>query len=311
MTKVLRMGLVGLGKISSQHIDSMRDLPDDFELVAAADLHPRDLGDITVYNDYHHLLEREDIDAIAIATPPGSHAVIAIDALCAGKHVLLEKPPAPSVEECDEMAKIADLTGKVLFMGFHASYAWPAHLLRQELAGKAVTEVHATYKEDVAKWHPNTSWVFRRDVGGGGVLIDSGINALSIMRYVLSPDRFELKSAELSVPPGKEVETKATIHFSLGDNCPGCLSLDWEWLGEEVRAIVFHTQEDEYVIELGPRHLKKNGEVIGQTPSDYYPYKGMYQDFARHVRERKSFVSTSELALIQEVYTRYLPDSTA
>ena len=71
-----------------------------------------------VFDDYREALDREDIDAVAILTPPRQHPRIAIDALEAGKHVFTEKPISHDVASAEEMIAAAKRTGRKLFVGF-------------------------------------------------------------------------------------------------------------------------------------------------------------------------------------------------
>jgi|SRR5215218_6802853 len=119
-TNVLRVGMVGYAFMGAVHAHAWRnahrffDLPitpelttvagRDEEAVSAA---AERLGFASVETDWHALVERADVDLIDICTPGDSHAVIAVAALEAGKHVLCEKPLANTVEEAEQMAAAA------------------------------------------------------------------------------------------------------------------------------------------------------------------------------------------------------------
>ena len=79
------------------------------------------------------LLARSDIEGIVIAVPNDQHASLAIQALQAGFHVLLEKPMAMSLKQCDEIISNRDSSGKVLQMGFVCRYS-PAAMKAKELS---------------------------------------------------------------------------------------------------------------------------------------------------------------------------------
>ncbi|TWT66345.1 Glucose--fructose oxidoreductase precursor [Posidoniimonas polymericola] len=78
---------------------------------------------VDVYSDYKELLERDDIEAVIIATPLFLHDVVAIDAMRAGKHVLTEKLMAHSVRQCKEMARVAEKENKLLATGHQRHYS--------------------------------------------------------------------------------------------------------------------------------------------------------------------------------------------
>lgn len=105
MTK-LRIGIIGFGKIArDQHALAIYDSP-DFELVSVSN-HGSGVAPEGVrrFSDYHEMLEAiSDLDAVAICTQPGPRRLIAADCLSAGRHVLLEKPPAAAVTEVRDIS---------------------------------------------------------------------------------------------------------------------------------------------------------------------------------------------------------------
>ena len=109
---LLRVGIIGTGGIGSTHIRGYLKFSDVCRIVALCDTNLAraeekksvfGLADACVYADPAALLAAADLDVVSIATPPSTHARLSIDALRAGINVLVEKPMAPSVEECDAM----------------------------------------------------------------------------------------------------------------------------------------------------------------------------------------------------------------
>ena len=80
-------------------------------------------GHVAVYEDYHELLARDDLEGVVIALPLHLHAPVAIDALRAGKHVLTEKLMAHSVGQCKDMSRVAQQTGLHLATGHQRHYS--------------------------------------------------------------------------------------------------------------------------------------------------------------------------------------------
>src|SRR5512144_2154529 len=112
MPEPVNFGLIGCGRVAPRHADSLRNLPGT-RLVAIADLHEsrarrfaHDYG-AEPYTDYRYLLDCPDIHVITICTPSGLHAAMAIEALRAGKHVLVEKPMALALRDADAMIAAA------------------------------------------------------------------------------------------------------------------------------------------------------------------------------------------------------------
>jgi len=119
---MIRVALVGTGNISMAHIGAYLKFAERCKIVAMVDIFPEKAVEKSekcgipcdIYEDYHDVLKRDDIDLVDICTPPYVHAQIAIDALLSGKNVLVEKPMAASLEECDSMLAAAEKSGKLL-----------------------------------------------------------------------------------------------------------------------------------------------------------------------------------------------------
>jgi len=120
---LLKIGIIGTGGISGSHIDAYRRFQEECEVVALCDIVPGKaaakgaacgLATARVYERAEEMLSQEDLDLVSIATPPSAHAEPAISALRAGVDVLVEKPMAPSLEECDAMIAAANENDRIL-----------------------------------------------------------------------------------------------------------------------------------------------------------------------------------------------------
>lgn len=123
----LKFAIIGCGRISYKHVEAILDNNKKTELVALCDIIPQrgmekaqqyinnakvkglKVKPPELFTDYNALLYNKDIEVIAIATESGKHAKIAIEAIKAKKHVIIEKPIALSTSEADEIAVQADL----------------------------------------------------------------------------------------------------------------------------------------------------------------------------------------------------------
>ena len=119
---MLRVGIIGTGNISRAHIRGYLTFPEDCEIVALCDIFPAKAEEkkaefglsAQVYDSHAAMLAAGQLDLVSVATPPNTHAEIAIDCLNAGVNVLVEKPMAPSLEECDAMMAAEKASGKLL-----------------------------------------------------------------------------------------------------------------------------------------------------------------------------------------------------
>ncbi len=110
---MIRAAVVGTGNISGAHIEGLLTFPDRCRIAALVDIYPEKaeekkkkygLEDARVFASLEEMLASGiKIDLVHVCTPPSAHAEVAIRAMDAGMNVLVEKPMAPSLKECDEM----------------------------------------------------------------------------------------------------------------------------------------------------------------------------------------------------------------
>jgi myo-inositol 2-dehydrogenase/D-chiro-inositol 1-dehydrogenase len=122
MSETVGIGIMGAGRWARQHVGAIQKTP-GAKLVAMAARSPETAAaaeaefGVTCYTDYNQLLARPDIDAIIVAAPNYLHYPLAKAALEAGKHTLVEKPMSFTIQECDDLIRIARGKGKTLYVG--------------------------------------------------------------------------------------------------------------------------------------------------------------------------------------------------
>jgi predicted dehydrogenase len=139
MTKKLKVGIIGLGMIANLHAGGWEKTP-HAELVAGCDVDssvfPRwekEHGIQKFTTDSAELIHNPNIDVIDICSPNNFHAAQTIAALEAGKHVLCEKPLAPTVREIQRMIAARDKSGKLLMTAHHLRFTGTARALKAEI----------------------------------------------------------------------------------------------------------------------------------------------------------------------------------
>ncbi|WP_256758265.1 Gfo/Idh/MocA family protein [Cohnella sp. WQ 127256] len=150
--KQVRIGMIGVsgrGRIAELwHEPSGRSM-----IVGGADINERHLQDFKkdinpeafITTDYRELLERQDIDAIAVTSPDYCHEEHAIAALQAGKHVFCEKPLAITVEGCDRILQAHKESGKQLMVGFNMRYMNMFRTMKEIVDSGAIGEIKAVW----------------------------------------------------------------------------------------------------------------------------------------------------------------------
>lgn len=294
------ISVIGLGKIAKdQHLPSIAKNP-DFRLAAVCS--PR--GDPppgldTIYRTVDEMLKAvPDLDAVAVCTPPLVRHELARAALLAGKHVLLEKPPAATLSELEDLRSIASERGHVLFATWHAQYNAAVEEAARRLKGQSIAQMHVEWREDVRKWHPGQRWVWQ--AGGFGVF-DPGINALSIVTAIL-PEPIWVRRAELHVPANADSPISARLEFA--SNQPGAkLAADFDWnpTPHETWEVRLRTEAGQHLHLLkGGARLEVDGAVVTDEASD--EYGGIYRRFAELLRSGTSQVDARPFQLVADAF---------
>ncbi|QPQ56302.1 Gfo/Idh/MocA family oxidoreductase [Allosphingosinicella flava] len=294
----IRIAIIGYGKIAQdQHMPAILANP-DFEIVATASPHPHPEAPGQAFGTHGALIAgmAGRLDAVAICTPPAARYAIARDALDAGLHVLLEKPPAATLGEIQHLEALAGQSRRTLFTAWHAQHNPAVDAARALLAGKVVTAFHIHWFEDVRKWHPGQEWIW--EPGGFGVF-DPGINALSIATRILPVPLF-VRAATLRFPSNRQTPIAASLTFASERGAFGA-ELDWRYTEGERWTIRAETA-DGGVIELhdGGATLLVNGErrAFGGAGE----YRSIYERFAALIRTGQSDVDSDPLRIVADAY---------
>jgi D-galactose 1-dehydrogenase len=294
----IRVAIIGYGKIArDQHIPSIAADP-RLELAAVASPRlPSDV-DVPAFTSHQALIAEMAgrIDAVAICTPPTVRLAIARDALAAGLHLLIEKPPAATLGEIEEIERLGQEAGLTVFTAWHSQHAAGVAAAKAALAGKAVRSLEISWHEDVRKWHPGQEWIWRP--GGFGVF-DPGINALSIATRIL-PMRLFVREAMLSFPENKQTPIAARIDFA-SETGAFRADLDWRYTEGERWTIRIET-EDGQRLELldGGARVTIDGEAQPVAAEGEYP--SLYARFAELVQAGESEVDREPLRIVADAF---------
>jgi predicted dehydrogenase len=252
-----------------------------------------------IYRDYQDLLTQDDIDAVSIAVPNFLHMPVAVAALEAGKHVLIEKPLARHTDEGKLIVEAAERNSRILAVSFQRRTRHDVEIVKGQIESGALGRVY--YAK--AYWMRRSgipglgSWFTSKEAAGGGPLIDLGVHVLDMALYMLgNPTVTTVSAATYSEigprgrgnwvgrrssqssddPVSYEVEDLATAFLRFEDG--GTLLLEASWAS-------FTEMDDDFGVQFygsegGARiHSKKYADVdtldlfseIGDTTSDSHP----------------------------------------
>ena len=231
---MIRVGFIGAGGIAHMHARDLCAQPQTFCLTAVADTRADTAaafaaryGAQNVYADYRQLLARTDIDAVLVAVPHDLHEEVCTAALAAGKHVLVEKPIARTVEEADRIAAAAAAAGRVLLVGHNERYIPAYRKIRQIVESGVLGRIFAAKTDHFQNFDPPAgSWWRDAEAVGGGCVIGSGIHRLDLLLWYLG-DAQEVFAHEGYVPRRLSAEALCNASIRFADGAVGSFFCNW------------------------------------------------------------------------------------
>ncbi len=168
---------------------------------------------IYTYDSMERMADNRDIDVVYIVTPNVEHPEQAVRAARAGKHVFCEKPMAISVEKCREMIDACKAAGRLLGIAYRCQFD-PNHLecIRIARSGEfgPIRTIDAGFGIPVGR--PD-QWRLKRQLSGGGALIDVGIYALQATRYLTGAEPVEVSAFESKTDPVKFAQVDEQMNW--------------------------------------------------------------------------------------------------
>jgi myo-inositol 2-dehydrogenase / D-chiro-inositol 1-dehydrogenase len=198
----VRIGIVGSRFIANAHAQAIAMTPGAV-LTAAASPTREHVEDFCgrwkaphVFSDYREMLASGEIDAITVACPNDLHAQVTIDAAKAGLHVLVDKPLAMTLAECDAMIAACAQAGVVLLYGENLCFA-PKYVRAKELADEGAFGDVYYVRQLECHYGPHADWFWDVERSGGGVLMDMGCHSIEYCRWVFGNAPVESVYADL------------------------------------------------------------------------------------------------------------------
>ena len=295
-TRKLRVGFIGCGGIAQLQMTHLKTYP-DVELVAASDVSEAALaktreqrGVKNIYTDHRKMLRRESLDAVSVCTPNGAHAENSIAALQAGCHVLVEKPLAMNAREGQAMLAAAAKADRRLIIAFQWRFNPAVQFFRrlhaQGMFGRVLfMKCQAIRRRGIPNWG-----VFgRKDLQGGGPLIDIGVHIMEAAHYVMGSPKPVAASGSIfrsigdkpcnvaCMWPGWDHKTYTVEDLAVGQirfENGAIMQVEasfaahardvwnFSFMGEkgggELDPLVMHTDRDGYMVDLKPAYLPQH-----------------------------------------------------
>jgi D-galactose 1-dehydrogenase len=291
---MIRIAIIGAGKIArDQHAPTIAASP-DFELAAAVTLGPP-LEGVPNFRDIGAMMRAvPGITAAAICTPPRERLILARQALEHGLDLLIEKPPAATLAEAEAIAAAARAASRVLFAAWHSRTAAAVEPARAWLRDKTIRSVVVTWKEDVRVWHPGQDWIWEPGIG----VFDPGINALSVVTHLL-PRSLTLQKAILRFPENRAAPIAASLAYD-AEGMGVTMEFDFDQRGPQTWDIDILTDGGTLKLSMGASRMSVDGvaQDVGTVPE----YTVLYQNFARLLQARRSDADFAPLGHVADAF---------
>lgn len=330
---MLKAAIIGTGAISDSHIQAYQKFADKCQIVAFADLFPDKAREkaakynlkVGVYKDHRELLADEAFDIASICLPPFEHASATVDLLNAGKHMLVEKPMATSIEECDRMLAAAKSSGKLLSIVAQNRFRTPMMKLKKVLeSGLAGKILHA--QVDSFWWRGSNYydlwWRGKWEKEGGGCTLNHAVHHIDLFQWMMGmPAELQAISANLN-HENSEVEDFSTAVLQYANGSVGQITASLVHHGEE-QQLVFQGERAKVSVpwSLKAFKQKENGfpeddEALAKELQSYYDnlpevklagHDGQVSNFLAAIEGREELLVSGEqgrrtLELIAAIY---------
>ncbi len=220
---MIRVAIAGAGAISESHIQAFLKFKDRCRIVALADLFTEKAAqkasqynlEAVIYEGYQQIAESDQIDLVSICLPPFEHGPASVALLNAGKHVLVEKPMATCLEECDQMLAAAEKSGKQLGVVAQNRYKPPLWKLKQVLdSGMLGRILHAQVE---SHWWRGSNyydlwWRGTWEKEGGGCTMNHAVHQIDLFQWMMGmPEELQSVMANINHSNSEVEDFSSTV----------------------------------------------------------------------------------------------------
>jgi predicted dehydrogenase len=321
MARPVHLAFLGCGFITDVHSRQLRALGSSVALRyasrdrAKAEDYQRRFGGVAAYGDYHTAIADPEVDAVVVAVPPIYHLPLTLEALAAGKHVLVEKPAFPTMAAYEEVREARNRAGRVVLVGENDHYKPLAVTLRRLIAEGTIGEmVFAHFTTIAHRLKKADDWRNDETMAGGDAFFEEGIHWLHIAGS-LGPQIVSAHGFRPSVSrTGPDRRAKSMmVAFRYDNEAVGTL-----YYSREIPSLLKGLRLSKIFGRDGIISFESNGGVVlarGRGwPRVIFPgfrdirgYQAMYRDFVRAIREGTTPEMSLERAiedqrLMEQVY---------
>lgn len=192
----MRFAIIGYGVIGEIHANVIASIA-GAQLTAVSTHNPAKQAEVVakyhcaVYEDYHEMLKRDDIDIVSVCLPSGMHEQAATAVAEAGKHCIVEKPMEISVERCVRMAELFDKKGLTLSVIFQHRFDQSTRLIKKAIESGKMGKLNYGNARTIwfrdENYYRHSSWRGTWAGDGGGALMNQAIHCIDLLHHLMGP----------------------------------------------------------------------------------------------------------------------------
>lgn len=260
---MIKVGLIGCGKLSGSFVDAFKSIP-DAKITAAADLSAENLKAVcdacgaVGYTDYKEMVKREEFDFVIVSLPHFLHNEATLFLAENGVNVFLEKPMGLSSKDCEEMISACEKAGVMLWVGHIQRYFGhnqkAKELIDSGKLGKLVRFLEIRNLDYFSESRPK--WFLTKRLSGGGIMINLGAHSLDKLKYFCDDAKIVSASGDIHIRDGFDCEDSVSALVKTENGVSGLLCLVGHVPAYDGKTVLYLTDGE---IRLGLNKLEYCG----------------------------------------------------
>ena len=226
--KSLNLGVIGLGAIGQKHLSALAKI-ERANICAVADVNEKVLNStaaqykVAPYTDVKKMLAQPSLDAVIVATPDNLHRDACVLAAQSGKHILVEKPLATTVEDAEAILHATDAAGVKLMVGFSLRFSLHYMHVKKVVSDGVLGDLVSIFARRL-----NVISQPERLKGRVGVMMFLGTHDFDAMRWIVGSEPVSVYcQASTSVPSAYAIENEAFSIIRFANGVVGCAQIGW------------------------------------------------------------------------------------
>lgn len=198
------------------------------------------------FRDWRDMLAAGGFEAVSICTPPFLHAEMAVEAARRGYHVLVEKPMATSLAECDQMIAAAGRMETLLMVAHNQRYMAGHEIAKAALDSGELGRpylVHGVFGHGGPElWSPTQDWYFQAERAGLGVMADLGYHKLDLIRWLVGQEYSRISAFAGTFEKPTMLEDSVVMAFEMTGGMLGSVHVSWVFRPEGENSLVLRCE---------------------------------------------------------------------